>query len=86
MKSEADATIRLLRKAVGGQPVTREELEAIRWDEHNRLAAVLDEAWIDLRIWITDEDIRKKDPQYEERWRERLNGWVERLTRETHRT
>jgi hypothetical protein len=86
MRSDADATIRLLRRAVAGQPVSREALEAIRCDESDPLAAVLDEAWIDLRIWITDEDIRKKDPQYEERWRGRLSGWIERLTLETHRT
>jgi hypothetical protein len=85
MKTDAETTIRLLRKAVAGQAVTREELEAIRWDESDPLAAVLDEAWIDLRIWITDEDIRKKDPQYEERWRGRLSGWLERLTLETQK-
>jgi hypothetical protein len=86
MKSDAGATIRLLRKALAARPFTRGEIEAIRWDKSDPLAAVLDEAWIDLRIWVTDEDIRKKDPQYEERWRERLSGWVERLTLETHRT
>jgi hypothetical protein len=86
MKSNSDATIRLLRKAVAGQPVTREELESIRWDKTDHLAAVLDEAWIDLRIWIIDADVRKKDPKYEERWRERLSGWVERLTLEIQRS
>jgi hypothetical protein len=86
MKADANATIRLLRKAVAGQPVTREELESIRCDKSDPLTAVLDEAWIDLRIWVTDEDIRKNDPRYEERWRGRLSGWIERLTLEAQRT
>jgi hypothetical protein len=72
--------IRLLQDAVNGREVTREQLEATTWQAEGGIAKIADEAWIDLRIWITDKDVRRHDPVWSENWRGRLKWHLDKLS------
>ena len=63
-----------LTRVIAGEMLTTAELDAALHRAGDRIGSrVVGRAWHELYHWVTDEDIRRKDPPYGEAKRKQLN-------------
>jgi hypothetical protein len=89
MGTGIDALLRILERVSDGADTSRAELRQVFWDpgEANALRwnaelereRLLYAAWLELHQWVSDEDIREKDPQYSEMRRDRLRELLKEI-------
>jgi hypothetical protein len=82
MATNIQPVLKLLRRVVSGETFSRAELDAATWEASGRTDRMAQEAWIELRMWLADEDIRARDPDYEQAKLRRLKWLLEVLESE----
>ena len=84
-----DWIIESIQQILAGRPFTSADYQnqpAKGWDEIESKSRIVKSsqapahsAWIALRQWVDDEDIRVKDPEYAEMQKVRLRALLERI-------
>ena len=70
-----------LDRVASGDDLTEEEFETITWTcDDSVLDEVANRAWLDLRRFVDDADIRSRDRDYERSLRTGLREWHQELT------
>ena len=70
--------VRLLEAAASGEPIYHEDLTS-GWTRTPFDDPSMDDAWIELRLWVADQDILNSDPDYRARKTARLSYFAEQL-------
>lgn len=76
-----EGPLELLREIIHGRPVSREQLQSTSWLAPCDLDRVINIAWIEMQQWLSDEDIRSRDPEYARMRLDRLKWLLAEIER-----
>src|SRR5687767_4851396 len=66
IETQIDEFVALLERVVRREPVTEDEMRAVRWSAEGEIKKEIEAASHTLYRFDSDSDIRAKDPEYEE--------------------
>jgi hypothetical protein len=79
MEGDIKDVVGVLMRVLGGGEVSLEELNDLSFNNEGEIGTALNEAYVKLREFALDRDIRASDPEAERRMRARLQQCLDKI-------
>lgn len=79
MNQHAQEVSGMLDRILAGGDVDFDEVQKLNWSVSDDLDPLLQKIYRELQMFASDEDIRRKDPDYDKSWRHGLGNLREEL-------
>jgi hypothetical protein len=86
MDGDIEGVVGVLTRVLGGSDVSLEELNNLSFNSDGEIGTALNEAYVKLREFAIDRDIRANDPEAERKMRARLQQCLEKIDRACDRS
>ena len=80
MKDNFEEVFAMLNRAIAGENIAFEEVQAMKWPFHDKLDPLIQRIYRELQMFASDEDIRKRDPSLGNYWKTGLMKLRDELT------
>lgn len=74
-----DDVIAMLDRVIGGQEISLQEVQSLRWSVKSEHDALVQRIYRNLQMYASDADIRKRDSDYSMTWRDAFSTFRKEL-------